>query len=141
MAELLRPLRHAARYADLAFFARAAHWSCSAADVHLELDLPSQWIWDIVDEFIYQFQSFCQFASKLRNKGDEDLEKLKANPKVWKATEVLNYLNRLIEKSQILKYLERERTGQEHRYAIDFRLYKPLPKFPRVAHRYSAPMT
>ena len=85
--------------------------------MHLELDLPSQWIWDIVDEFIYQFQSFCQYAAKLRSKGgDDDLDKLKANPKVWNATDVLSYLNRLIEKSQILKYLERERNGQEHRY-------------------------
>lgn len=87
----------------------------SAADVHLELDLPSQWLWDIVDEFIYQFGSYCQFAAKLRNKGDEEFAKLKAQPKVWNATDVLTYLNRLIEKSQILRYLERERTGQEHR--------------------------
>lgn len=87
----------------------------TAADINLELDLPTQWIWDIVDEFIYQFGSYCQYAAKLRNKGDDDVAKLKAQPKLWNATEVLTYLNRLIEKSQILRYLERERNGQEHR--------------------------
>ena len=24
------------------------------------LELPNQWLWDIVDEFVYQFQSYCQ---------------------------------------------------------------------------------
>lgn len=34
----------------------------------VELQLPNQWLWDMVDEFIYQFQSFSQYRSKLKNK-------------------------------------------------------------------------
>lgn len=30
-------------------------------DTPVTLDLPNQWLWEIIDEFIYQFQSFQQF--------------------------------------------------------------------------------
>jgi hypothetical protein len=52
------------------------------SDLQLELDLPSQWLWDIIDEFIYQFQSFCQYRSKLKNKSEEELALLKVSPDV-----------------------------------------------------------
>ena len=26
----------------------------------LNMQLPNQWLWDIVDEFVYQYQSYCQ---------------------------------------------------------------------------------
>jgi len=37
------------------------------------LELPDQWLWDIVDEFIYQFQSFCVWRGKVKAKTDEEL--------------------------------------------------------------------
>jgi hypothetical protein len=43
--------------------------SILSAEVPLALDLPIQWLWDIIDEFIYQFQSFCQYRAKLVKKG------------------------------------------------------------------------
>jgi translation initiation factor 3 subunit L len=82
------------------------------ADKGLELDLPNQWIWDIIDEFIYQFQEFCQYRSKLKNKTPEDIAKLKANPQVWSIQGVLKYLQALIDKSNILKTLEKEKQKQ-----------------------------
>lgn len=48
----------------------------------LDLELPTQWLWDIVDEFIYQFQSFCQYRSKLKSLKVEELNTLKNNPQV-----------------------------------------------------------
>ena len=27
----------------------------------VNMQLPNQWLWDMIDEFIYQFQSFCQY--------------------------------------------------------------------------------
>ncbi len=27
----------------------------------LNMQLPNGWLWDMVDEFVYQFQSFCQY--------------------------------------------------------------------------------
>ena len=38
------------------------------ADGPVALELPNQWLWNIIDEFIYQFQSFSQFRSKLSKK-------------------------------------------------------------------------
>jgi RNA polymerase I-associated factor PAF67 len=46
------------------------------------LKLPTPWLWDIVDEFIYQFQEFCQYRSKLKNKREDEITLLKANPQV-----------------------------------------------------------
>ena len=34
----------------------------------MPLELPDQWLWDIIDEFIYQFQSFCLWRAKGRAK-------------------------------------------------------------------------
>ena len=45
------------------------------------LDLPNQWLWEIIDEFIYQFQSFVQFRAKLGKKTPEELEILRSNPR------------------------------------------------------------
>jgi translation initiation factor 3 subunit L len=40
------------------------------------LDLPEQWLWDIIDEFIYQYQSFCVWRSKVKSKTEEELNML-----------------------------------------------------------------
>uniref|UniRef100_A0A6B2L2I0 Eukaryotic translation initiation factor 3 subunit L n=1 Tax=Arcella intermedia TaxID=1963864 RepID=A0A6B2L2I0_9EUKA len=74
------------------------------------LDLPLQWIWDIIDEFLYQYQEFCQY----RIKGDRspaEIQKLKESPKVWNTVSVIKVLHRLISLSDIKKTLEREKSG------------------------------
>jgi translation initiation factor 3 subunit L len=38
--------------------------------------LPEQWLWDIVDEFIYQFQSFCVWRAKVKAKTEDELAML-----------------------------------------------------------------
>jgi translation initiation factor 3 subunit L len=48
------------------------------------LELPNQWIWDIVDEFIYQFQSWCQVNRKLKSKEN-----------VWNIHTVIQTLHKL----------------------------------------------
>ncbi len=40
---------------------------------NVNMQLPNQWLWDMVDEFIYQFQSFCQYRAKLKQKTDHEL--------------------------------------------------------------------
>lgn len=77
------------------------------ADGPVPLELPDQWLWDIVDEFIYQFQSFSIFRHKSLNKKTEDeIELLKENPKMWNVHSVLNVLHSLVDKSNINKQLE-----------------------------------
>ncbi|KAJ1749074.1 hypothetical protein H4R22_001229 [Coemansia sp. RSA 1290] len=71
----------------------------------LELELPNQWLWDIVDEFIYQFQSFCTHRSRLSKRSEEEIALLKANPQVWNTYSVLNVLYSLIQKSNINQQL------------------------------------
>lgn len=52
------------------------------AKQNISIELPSSWLWDIIDEFIYQFQSFCQFIPKLKNKSNDDFNQLKNNLQV-----------------------------------------------------------
>lgn len=40
------------------------------------LSLPDQWLWDIIDEFIYQFQSFSVWRSRVRQKSEEEIQLL-----------------------------------------------------------------
>ncbi|KAK7002945.1 eukaryotic translation initiation factor 3 subunit L, partial [Biomphalaria glabrata] len=77
------------------------------AEGPVNLELPDQWLWDIIDEFIYQFQAFSIFRHKIANKTTEDeIELLKSNPKIWNVHSVLNVLHSLVEKSNINKQLE-----------------------------------
>jgi len=77
------------------------------------LDLPNQWLWEIIDEFIYQFQSFVQFRAKLGKKTSEELEILRSNPRTWDVLQVLNVLHSMVEKSNINKQLEAYSTGKD----------------------------
>lgn len=51
----------------------------SDRDTPLDLELPNQWLWDVVDEFIYQSQEFSQYCLKLRGKTEEELNQLKSS--------------------------------------------------------------
>jgi len=70
------------------------------------LELPDQWLWDIIDEFIYQFQSFSQFRTKLAKRTPEELDTLRRNAKIWNVHSVLNVLHSLVDKSNINRQLE-----------------------------------
>ncbi|EMS61673.1 hypothetical protein TRIUR3_26846 [Triticum urartu] len=83
------------------------------------MQLPNQWLWDMVDEFVYQFQSFCQYRAKLKNKTEDELQQLKQFDKAWNVYGVLNYLQALVEKSMIAQILEREKEGLESFTATD----------------------
>lgn len=68
----------------------------------VRLNLPNQWLWDIIDEFVYQFQSFCQFKSTLVKRTKEEIEDLKQmDEQLWNLYPVLNILYSLVSKSQI----------------------------------------
>lgn len=76
------------------------------AEGPVPLELPNQWLWDIIDEFIYQFQSFSQYRSKLNKKSEEEIGFLKSSPKLWNVHSVLNVLHSLVDKSNINRQLE-----------------------------------
>merc|ERR1719499_1393226 len=107
-----------------------------SADTPVNLELPNQWLWEIIDEFIYQFQAFSQFRSKLSKKTEDEIEILKRNPKVWNVHSVLNVLHSLVDKSNINKQLEVYNSqGNPDAVAGDFgrhSLYKMLGYFSLV---------
>lgn len=76
------------------------------AEGPVPLELPNQWLWDIIDEFIYQYQSFSQHRCKLSKKADVEIDTLRANPKIWNVHSVLNVLHSLVDKSNINRQLE-----------------------------------
>jgi len=107
-----------------------------SAETPVNLELPNQWLWEIIDEFIYQFQAFSQYRCKVQKKTDEEIEYLKQNPKVWNVHSVLNVLQSLVETSNINKQLEEYNTqGSPDQVAGEFgrhSLYKMLGYFSLV---------
>ncbi|XXG45790.1 hypothetical protein AAC387_Pa02g0778 [Persea americana] len=85
----------------------------------VNMQLPNQWLWDMVDEFVYQFQSFCQYRAKMKNKTEEEIALLRQFPQAWNVYGVLNYLQALVEKSSIIQILEQEKEGLEQFTAND----------------------
>ena len=81
---------------------------------NVNMQLPNLWLWEMVDEFIYQFQSFCQYRGKLSVKTKEELALLKDCDQVWNVVGVLNYLQALVDKSDICAVLEKERAGLDN---------------------------
>jgi translation initiation factor 3 subunit L len=71
----------------------------------VDLQLPEQWLWDIIDEFIYQFQSFCVWRSKAKAKTEDELAMLSDSNQVWSSYSVLNVLYSLIQKSAVNEHL------------------------------------
>ncbi|KNC51412.1 eukaryotic translation initiation factor 3 subunit L [Thecamonas trahens ATCC 50062] len=76
-------------------------------------EIPPAWIWDMVDEFIYQYQSFCQFRHKTRNLSAEDVAALSDHPEMWSVTNVLAKLYGFVAKSNVEEVLKVERANPD----------------------------
>jgi len=109
-----------------------------SAETPVPLELPNQWLWEIIDEFIYQFQSFSHYRAKLGKKTEQDIATLRRNNGAWNVHSILNVLHHLVEKSNINKQLEAYNQGnsdQIQEVAGDFgrhSLYKMLGYFSLV---------
>ncbi|XP_022854939.1 eukaryotic translation initiation factor 3 subunit L-like [Olea europaea var. sylvestris] len=77
----------------------------------VNMQLPNQWLWDMVDEFVYQFQSFCQYRAKMKSKTEQEIALLRQYDQAWNVYGVLNFLQALVEKSTIIQILEQEKEG------------------------------
>ncbi|GMR35261.1 hypothetical protein PMAYCL1PPCAC_05456 [Pristionchus mayeri] len=74
----------------------------------ITLALPNIWLWDIVDEFVYQFQAFCLFKANPSKRILDDIDELmniEENQNAWNIYPVLNILYSLLSKSQINEQL------------------------------------
>ena len=56
--------------------------------------LTVQWVNDIIQEFVYQFQGFCQYRCQVAARNAEELKVLQANRSVWTLPAVLKILER-----------------------------------------------
>jgi translation initiation factor 3 subunit L len=69
-------------------------------------DLPAQWVWDFLDEFVYQFQTFTMFRNKQIKANNEDMiEQMKANMSMWNSVKVYSLLHNLVKESGVNEYL------------------------------------
>jgi translation initiation factor 3 subunit L len=64
-------------------------------------DLPSVWLWDLTDEFIYQFQAFQAYRAQPKSLTGEELNILKVNKHVCSTQTVLKYLHALVKNADI----------------------------------------
>ena len=100
------------------------------SDGPVTLELPEQWLWDIIDEFIYQYQSFSVWRSKAASKTEDELTSLGDAGQVgaraaikqqsteytfhqpWSSYSVLNVLYSLIQKSRVHEYIDAVQEGK-----------------------------
>lgn len=60
------------------------------------ITITSQWAYEIIQEFVYQFQEFCQFRCHVAARSKDDIAVLTSNPDVWSTQAVSNILSLLI---------------------------------------------
>lgn len=65
---------------------------------HPEFELPLQWLWDLTDEFIYQFQTFYNFKNKAALLSEPDAQLLKQHENHWSVQTMYKYLDALVKK-------------------------------------------
>jgi hypothetical protein len=65
------------------------------------LQLPNAWLWDMVDEFVYQYQAWAQYRGRLAGKSAEELDGLVRCEGVWGAQAVVGLLSELVAASNI----------------------------------------
>ncbi|KAK5169650.1 uncharacterized protein LTR77_005627 [Saxophila tyrrhenica] len=86
----------------------------------VDIEVPSHyWAWDVIDEFIYQFNSFCSYRQRIAFQqsttavNEDEVAILRENPSVWGCYSVLNVLYSLIQKSQISEQLAATKRGED----------------------------
>lgn len=76
-----------------------------SAQQPVPLQLPHKWMWDIIDEFIYQFQNCSLYRMRLC-KSDAPSVEIQEMNLMWNVHSVLNVLHSLIDKSNIVEQLK-----------------------------------
>lgn len=101
-----------------------------STDKPISLELNNQWLWDIIDEFIYQFQSCSLFRMRACSGklSDHELEFIRQNQKMWNIHSVLNVLHSLVDKSNINSQLKDFNDGKDPNVKADIFGREPLYK-------------
>ncbi|KAL2262124.1 hypothetical protein VTK26DRAFT_2391 [Humicola hyalothermophila] len=92
------------------------HYILNSESGPVDLEPPSSyWAWDVIDEFIYQFNTFSSYRARIARQGnnEEEAQILRENPNTWGCYSVLNVLYSLIQKSQITEQLAAMRRNED----------------------------
>eukprot|EP00933_Yihiella_yeosuensis_P017856 TRINITY_DN1484_c0_g1_i3.p1 TRINITY_DN1484_c0_g1~~TRINITY_DN1484_c0_g1_i3.p1 ORF type:complete len:538 (+),score=121.39 TRINITY_DN1484_c0_g1_i3:72-1616(+) len=112
-----------ARLNPVAFEDRVGSWEnyCKLLDLMIDglqdgedlcISLPAQWLWDILDEFVYHYQTYSTYCHKTaKMQKEKDVKDLREHPGVFDTTKVLNYLHKLVRYSLIEDYLANPEGG------------------------------
>ena len=73
-------------------------FDCILAPAGPNISLTTQWIHDIIVEFIYQFQGFCQYRCQFKKISSEEIKVLEANRHIWILPVVMGTLKKLASK-------------------------------------------
>lgn len=66
------------------------------------MQLPNQWLWDMVDEFVYQFQSFCQYRAKMKSKTEQEIALLTQFDQVISSSSSSSFVSILLYENGLL---------------------------------------
>ena len=86
------------------------------SDGPVDIEAPNYyWAWDVIDEFIYQFESFCRYRNRVArtSPNEEEAQVLRENPNVWGCYSVLNVLYSLIQRSQINEQVAAQKRNED----------------------------
>lgn len=104
-------------------------------------DLPNKWLWEIVDEFIYQFNQFSVYRSKLmlnkKTAESVELSYVQDHHEVWSAYSVLNALYSLIGRSRIVEQLKHQKLNNNNFNNINTEIageYGSLPLYRNLGY-------
>jgi translation initiation factor 3 subunit L len=78
-------------------------------DGPVTFELPNKWLWDIIDEFIYQFNEFSSYKLRLLSSSKANAEEVaivESRPEEWSSYSVLNALYSLVGRSNIVEQLK-----------------------------------
>ena len=73
--------------------------------------LPLEWLFDLISEFVYQFQSYWQFHAKVEHMTEEDITNLEQHSEAWNPTTVIGYLDELQKRSMIKEAMMAEKNN------------------------------
>ena len=85
---------------------------------NIDISLPNQWIWDMIDEFIWQYNDYAKFRAKLANmrfqatkdpEVEKNIEFVAKQKDIWSSVYVIVTLNALVTKSDIKHLLDTEK--------------------------------
>ncbi|KCV72133.1 hypothetical protein H696_01539 [Fonticula alba] len=76
------------------------------AETPITTDIPIQWLWDMVDELIYQFGKYVAYRrSPTKPIPAADVERIHANPHVWDVKIIISLFQYLVQQSNINEIL------------------------------------